>query len=72
MGAWGPGPLYPLKALIATPVTVVWPGFVNGGQSEGAKLPSGGGTGVGGGCPPPTVGRFLKMCVYQNTIFSHY
>ena len=34
---------------------VVKPGFVNGGQKEGAKRPSGG----GGGVPPPTVGRFI-------------
>ena len=35
--------------LLAIPVTVVQPGFVNGGQSEGAKQPSGGGGGEGVG-----------------------
>ena len=47
---------------LAMPVTVVQPGFVNGGgggQSEGAKRPSGGRVWF----PPPTVGRFFKFFV---------
>ena len=45
LGAWALVPL-------AMPVTEVQPEFVNGGQSEGAKRPSGG---------VSTVGRFLKI-----------
>ena len=45
----GTCPLVPL----AMPVTVVQPGFVKGGQSEGAKRPSGGGCGRGVSPPPP-------------------
>ena len=41
------GPL----CILAIAVTVVQPGFVNGGQSEGAKRPSGGG-GCGRGVSP--------------------
>ena len=55
------GPLCPL----AMPVTVVQPEVVNGGHSEGAKRPSGGGErvcvcGGEGGGGVPTVGRLKK------------
>ena len=57
------GPL----CILAIAVTVVQPGFVNGGQSEGAKRPSGGRVWEGG-FPPPTVGRFFWKFVYENEI----
>ena len=47
---------------LAMPVTVVQPGFVNRGPkrvSEATKR----GEGVGGGFPPLTVGRFVKIRV---------
>ena len=66
------GPL----CILAIPVTVVQPGCVNGGQSKGAKWPRWGrvwegvwGEGVGGGFPPPTLGRFFEnLCM--KTAFS--
>ena len=56
-GAW---PLVPL----AMPVTVVQPGIVNGGQSEGAKRPS------GGGCGFPSHGREIFQNLCLKTTFS--
>ena len=47
---------------LALPVTVVQPGFVTGGQSEGATRPSGGGGGGGEG-----VGRLCKVA-YTNPL----
>ena len=48
-------------------VTVVQPGIVNGGQSEGAKRPSGG-EGVKGGGGGPLQGReiFEDSCMMEN------
>ena len=54
-GAW---PFVPL----AMPVTVVQPGFVNGGPKRGC----------GRGFPPPTVGRFFKICVWKRHFLAHY
>ena len=62
--------------ILAIPVTVVQPGFVNGGQSKGAKWPRGGRVwegGGGGGLPPPAVGighcrehpRFRVGCLFD-------
>ena len=48
---------------LATPVTVVQPGFVIGGQSKGAKRPRGRGVHL----PPYVI--FFEMFVYQNDIF---
>ena len=61
------GPLC-ILAYLAIPVTVVQPGFVIGGQSEGAKRPSGGRVTVGGGFPP-SVGRFFFENLCMKTKF---
>ena len=53
--AW---PLVPL----AMPVTVVQPGFVNGGGGGGAKRGEG---------AIPTVGRILKICVWKRHFVAH-
>ena len=58
------GPL----CILAIPVTVVQPGFVNGGQSEGAKWPSGGRVWEGG----PTVGRFFENSCMKTTFLAHW
>ena len=60
------GPL----CILATAVTVVQPGFVNGGQSEGAKRPSGGKVWEGG-FPPPTVGRFFENVCMKTKFLAH-
>ena len=62
----GTCPLVPL----AMAVTVVQPGFVNGGQSEGAKRPSGGRV-WDGGFPPPTVGRFFENSCIKTKFLAH-
>ena len=49
------GPL----CILAIPVTVVQPGCVNGGPKQGSEVTERG-EGVGGGFPPPTVGRFFE------------
>ena len=63
-GGGGPFVHVPL-CILAIPVTVVQPGFVIGGQSEGAKRPSGAGCGK-----PPSYGRggffFLKIRVWKQ------
>ena len=46
---WGGGGMVPL-CILAIPVTVVQPRFVNGGSARG-------------GCGRATVGRFFKICV---------
>ena len=51
------GPL----CILAIPLRVVQPWFVNGGQSKGAKWPR-------GGEGAPTVGRFFWKFVYENEI----
>ena len=54
------GSMGPNVPLIAMPVTIVQPEFVNGGQSEGAKRPSGERVWEGrGSLPLPTVVRFF-------------
>ena len=70
-------PLTPIKGAgheplcpLAVPVTVVQPGFVNGGPKRGSEATERG-EGVGGGFPPPTVGRRKKKIVYENGIFLH-
>ena len=54
---------------LAMPVTVVQPGFVNGGPKRGSEATERG-EGVGERFPPPTAGDFLKF-VYENGIFLH-
>ena len=55
---------------LAMPVTVVQPGFVNGGESDGAKRPSGGRVWERG-LPPPTVGRFSKILAWKRHFLAH-
>ena len=55
MGAWAP------RCPLAMPVTVVQSGFVRlGGKSSDR---------AGGGGLPPTIGRFLKICVWKRLHF---
>ena len=56
--------------ILAIPLTVVQPGFVKGGQSEGAKRPSGGRVWEEG-FPPPMVGRFFENLCMKTKFLAH-
>ena len=66
-GGGGHGPMSPL----AQPVTMVQPGFINGGPKRGSEATERGkGVGGGGGGVPPSLSREMFENSCMKTLFS--